>query len=94
MSDDIPSDVDAVLRQLFEEGETAVLAGEFETARQTVETAETVCRNKLPAGTLRARLIHGCGRVQASLEPAEDINPDTAAEYLRAMGRRLEQTAG
>jgi phytoene dehydrogenase-like protein len=88
--DDVPSDVHAVLTQLFAEGESAALSGEYETARQTVETAETVCRNKLSEGDLRARLLHGCGRVRAALDSADDIDADAAAAYLRAMDRRLE----
>jgi len=89
--DELPSDVRAVLTQLFEEGETAIRSAEFETARQTVGTAETVCRNKLPEGDLRSQLLHGCDRVAVALDSTEGRNPDTAAEYLRAMGRRLAQ---
>lgn len=91
VSNDVPSDVYAVLTQLFEEGESAVLAEEFGTARRTIGTAETVCRNKLPEGELRAQLLHGCDRVQATLDPTEGANADTAAEFLRAMDRRLER---
>jgi len=83
---DLPSDVHAVLTQLLEEGETAVTSAEFETARQTVSTAATVSRNKLPDGDLRAQLLHGCEQVQTALN---DHDPDAAAEYLRAMNRRL-----
>ena len=86
MSGEPPSDVQAVLSQLVEAGETAVRSREFETAQQTVTSAETVSRNKLPAGDLRAQMIHGCSQVTDALD--EDF-PETAAEYLRAMGRRL-----
>ncbi|NLV05408.1 hypothetical protein GOC83_04575 [Haloarcula rubripromontorii] len=86
MSSDLPSDVHAVLTQLAEEGETAITAAEFDTARQTVATAETVSRNKLPECELRSQLLHGCEQVSAAL----DTNAhDAAAEYLRAMNRRL-----
>jgi hypothetical protein len=86
VSSDLPSDVHAVLTQLAEEGETAISGAEFDTARQAVATAETVSRNKLPACDLRAQLLHGCEQVHTALD--ED-HPDAAAEYLRAMERRL-----
>ncbi|KAA9399845.1 hypothetical protein Har1130_01830 [Haloarcula sp. CBA1130] len=86
MPSDLPSDVHAVLTQLVDAGETAVTSAEFETARQTVSTAETVSRNKLPECDLRAQLLHGCEQVHTALS---DHNPDAAAEYLRAMSRRL-----
>jgi len=82
----VPSDVHAVLTQLVEEGETAVTSAEFDTARQTVTTAETVSRNKLPECDLRAQLLHGCEQVHTALN---NDCPDAAAEYLRAVGRRL-----
>jgi hypothetical protein len=90
--DDVPSDVHAVLTQLFKEAESAILSEEYETTRQTVDTAETVCRNKLPEGELRAQLLHGCDRVQAALDSADGVDSDTTAEYLRAMDRRLART--
>jgi len=86
MPRDLPSDVYAVLTQLAEEGETAISAAEFDTARQTVATAETVSRNKLPECELRSQLLHGCEQVCTALDAD---NPDAAAEYLRAMERRL-----
>ena len=87
MPSDLPSDVHAVLTQLASEGETAVDSAEFDTARQTVVTAETVSRNKLPEGELRAQLLHGCEQVRTALN---NDRPDAAAEYLRSMERRLE----
>lgn len=90
MPDKLPSDVRAVLTQLFEEGETAIVAGKFETARRTVDTAETVCQHKLPEGERRSRLLHGCDRVAVALDSTGDRQPDTAAEYLRAMSRRVD----
>ncbi|WP_058994268.1 hypothetical protein [Haloarcula sp. CBA1127] len=86
MSRDLPSDVHAVLTQLVEEGETAISDAEFDTARQTVATAETVSRNKLPDCELRSQLLHGCEQVHSALDTD---HPDAAAEYLRAMNRRL-----
>lgn len=87
--DDVPSDVQAVLTQLFEETEAAIRAGRYETARQTVTTVETVSRNKLPAGELRATLLHGCGEVVAEIEQDDSVDADIAAEYVRAMTHRL-----
>ena len=87
--DDLPSDVQTVLSQLFEETETAIRAGEFDTARRTVATATRVSRNKLPAGELRATLLHGCGEVTEALAPEDDVDSEVAAEYVRAMAQRL-----
>jgi len=92
--DVVPSDVLAVLRQLFEETETALRDGEFETARQTIGTAETVGRNKLPGGELRGQVRHGCGEVTVALEPDDGVDADVAAEYVRAMAQRLDGTTG
>jgi hypothetical protein len=86
VSRDLPSDVHAVLTQLAEEGETAISGAEFDTARQTVATVETVSRNKLPECELRSQLLHGCEQVYTALDTDD---PDAAAEYLRAMNRRL-----
>jgi len=86
---DLPPDVGDTLAQLFEEGQVAIDEGEYETARQTVSTAETVATNKLPAGSLRERLLHGCARVTRLLDPAEEVEAEAAAEYLAAMSRRL-----
>ncbi|EMA19662.1 hypothetical protein [Haloarcula argentinensis] len=86
MSRDLPSDVHTVLTQLAEAGETAISDVEFDTARQTVATAETVSRNKLPECELRSQLLHGYEQVRTALD---NDDPDAAAEYLRAMHRRL-----
>ena len=91
MSDDVPSDVHAVLTQLFEETEEAIRAGKFDTARQTVGTAQRVSRNKLPAGELRAILLHGCEAVTVALDRADGVEADVAAEYVRAMAGRLPE---
>ncbi|AUG48366.1 hypothetical protein BVU17_12830 [Haloarcula taiwanensis] len=90
MSSDLPSDVHAVLTQLAEEGETAISGAEFDTARQAVATAETVSQHKLPECELRSQLLHGCEQVHTALD---DGHPDAAAEYLRAMNRRLAAVA-
>lgn len=91
MPDDVPSDVDVVLTQLLDETETAIQAGEFETARQTMETATTVSRNKLPEGELRAQLLHGCGEVTAVIAADDDVESAVAIEYVRAMDQRLRE---
>jgi len=92
VSDDLPSDVETVLSQLLEETETALRTDEFETARQTVQTAATVSRNKLPESELRGQLLHGCGEVVDALEPADGVKDDVAAEYVRAMIQRVPES--
>ena len=89
--DDVPSDVHSVLTQLFDETDAAIRAGEFETARRTVETAATVSRNKLPEGDLRGQLRHGCTEVTAALAETDGVEPDLATAYVRAMARRLPE---
>lgn len=91
MPDELPSDVQSVLTQLFDGTETAIRAGEFNTARQTVETAATVSRNKLPDGELRGQLLHGCAEVTAVLDATGGVESDIAAEYVRAMAQRLPE---
>lgn len=89
VTEDLPPDVRDTLAQLFEEGQVAIDEGEYETALETVSTAETVATNKLPAGPLREQLLHGCASATRLLDPAEEVEADAAAEYLAAMGRRL-----
>jgi len=89
---DLPSDVQTVLSQLLEETETALRTDEFDTARQTVQTAATVSRNKLPECELRGQLLHGCGEVAAALDPADGVEDDIAAEYVRAMVQRVPES--
>lgn len=91
MSDDVPSDVQAVLSQLLEETETAIRAEEFDTARQTIQTATTVSQNKLSEGDLREQLLHGCGEVLAAIAVENGVDSDVAVAYVRAMARRLPQ---
>jgi len=86
MAAEVPSDVEAVLTQLFEEGRAAVRAGELDTVRRLLSSAQTVVRNKLPPGELRAQLLHGCRRASAAVDAVE---PEVAAAYFTAMERRL-----
>lgn len=87
MSDPLPPDVRAVLKQLFAEARTALAAGDVAVARSAVESAETVVANKLPAGDRRERLRHGCRRVRGTIE---EPGTDAAEAYLAAMERRLD----
>lgn len=50
-----------------------------------VETAQTVATNKLPPGPLRSQFTHGYDRALAVV----DGEPAVAAEYVRAVDRRL-----
>lgn len=86
MSEDLPSDVKVVLTQLIDAGETAIRSAEFDTARQTMTSVETVSQNKLPESDLREQLLHGCEQVHTAIDEEQS---EAAAEYLRAMGRRL-----
>jgi hypothetical protein len=86
--DDLPTDVIAVLSQLFAETRTALADGDLATARETISSAETVATNKLPAGDRKAALLHGCERVRDLLEEDEP-KTDVATEYVAAMERRL-----
>lgn len=88
MSDDVPTDVETVLAQLFAAGQDALGDEEFDTCRQVVESVESVATNKLPESERRARLLHGCERVHALLDEEE---LEVAAEYLRAMDAQLAE---
>lgn len=92
MTGDIPPDVEAVLRQLFSEGQRALENGEVTTARSVVASARTVASNKLPDGDRRDRLRHGCDRVASLLGPEDSPDAEAASEYLAAMERRLDAT--
>lgn len=87
MGEDVPADVRSVLTQLLEATRTRLHEWDDEQARTTLATIETVATNKLPEGDRRARLLHGCERVRATL----DDDPTTAIEYLRAMERLVEE---
>lgn len=92
MDDDIPADVEETLIQLLEECATALDGSEIVVARETITSARSVARNKLPAGDLRAHLLHGCDRVETLLDPEaedEEVEADAAEEYVAAMRRRL-----
>ena len=91
VSDDVPSDVQAVLTQLLAETETAIQAGELDTARRTIETVMTVSRNKLPDGELRAQLRHGCTAVTGALAETDGVESAVAAAYVQAMAERLPE---
>ena len=84
---DLPTDVRTVLAQLFAEARAALDDGDVDTAREVVESAETVVATKLPEGDRRDRLRHGCDRVRALV--ADDHDTAAAAAYLAAMERRL-----
>ncbi|WP_224268632.1 hypothetical protein [Haloprofundus salinisoli] len=86
MTDRSP-DVHAVLTQLLDETHEHVRAGNSETAQELVETGETVTKNELPDGPLRARLLHGW----AELPSLVDHDPAVATEYLRSMRRLLDE---
>ena len=88
MSDDLPTDVETVLAQLFDAGQDALESEEFDTCRQVVGSVESVATNKLPESERRARLLHGCERVRVLLDEEETA---VAAEYLRAMDAQLAE---
>lgn len=91
MSTDVPPDVEAVLSQLFAEAQEALENGDVETAVSAVTSAATVVRNKLPEGTLRGELRHGCERMQAAVS-GDEQNVAVAVEYLTVMRSRLEDS--
>lgn len=87
MADDVPADARSVLSQLIGETRERLREWDDEQALETLETIETVSRNKLPDGDRRDRLLHGCDRTRATL--ADD--PETAMAYLRAMEDVIEE---
>jgi len=89
VDDDIPADVQDTLVQLFDECGAALEAGDLRTAQETAASARSVATNKLPEGDLRSHLLHGCDRVEALLDPEEEVEADAAGEYVAAMRRRL-----
>ena len=89
MAEDFPSDVKAVLGQLFREAREAFERGDTETGVASITSAATVARNKLPTGRLREQVLHGCERTEAVASAAES-DTDVAAEYVASMERRLE----
>jgi len=93
MTADVPSDVDAVLTQLFGEAREAFERGEVETGVSAVTSAASVARTKLPEGRLRGRLLHGCERAEA-VATADDSDATVAAEYAAAMAQLLDEATG
>lgn len=86
MTNEIPADVQASLGQLLTEAREYATAGDSDTAASLLESAHTVVTNKLPEGTRRERLQHGCLR-------ADEALPDgaLAAAYIAAMEQRLPE---
>ncbi|KTG08556.1 hypothetical protein AUR64_17930 [Haloprofundus marisrubri] len=87
---DLSPDVHAVLTQLLDEAREHVRAGDSETAYELVETGETVTKNKVPAGELKARLLHGWAELPSLVEH----DPAVATEYLQSMQRLLDEQSG
>lgn len=88
MTDDLPSDVQETLSQLFAEGRDALAADDIETGRAAVTSAESVVTNKLPEGDRRSQLLHGCERVSRLLD-SDEVDTAVATEYVAAMARRV-----
>ena len=78
-ADEVPHDVRASLVQLLAAAADAAAEGEAETARATLDTAETVATNKLPTGERRDRVRWGCAAALDALP-----NGDLAAAYATA----------
>ena len=86
MSEDLPSDVVAVITQLCEKTRQALSEGDCETARAAVDTIERVATNKLPEGEHRQTVRHACERIAAVLA---DDETDDALAYVEALERRF-----
>ena len=86
---DVPTDVEEVLTQLFEEAQAAFDEGDVEMAVAELSTASEVATNKLPEGDLRSRLLHGCEQAETAAT-GEDPDTAVAGEYVAAMDRRLD----
>jgi hypothetical protein len=82
----LPPDVYQTLTQLLDSAGDAVNRGEFETARESVETAAVVTENKVPPGETKARLQHG----YRELRPLLADEPVVASEYLRLLHETVE----
>jgi hypothetical protein len=89
--EDLPTDVQTVLSQLFAESRRALCDDDLATARESVISAASVVRNKLPDGEFKRELRHGCERVVDLLNAGDEpADAEAAAEYLAAMERRLD----
>lgn len=86
MADEMPADIRSSLGQLLAEARNYAKTGDSDTAASLLESAHTVATNKLPEGTRRDRLRHGC-------LSAHDALPDgtLATAYIIAMERRLPE---
>lgn len=93
MTVDLPSDVEAVLTQLFREAREAFERDDVDTGVAAVTSASSVATNKIPDSTLRDRLLHGCERARAVATAADD-DAGVAAEYVTSMERRLANVTG
>lgn len=82
---DLPPDVEDALAQLLDEAAGAARARDRETLDAALSSVETLTANKVPEGDLRARLRHGCRRV----DRLGDDEPLVAAAYCEAMRRRV-----
>ena len=87
MADEMPADVRSSLGQLLAEARNYATAGDSDRTASLLESAHTVATNKLPEGTRRDRLRHGC-------LCAHDALPDgtLATAYIVAMERRLPES--
>lgn len=85
MSAEVPEDVRSTLIQLSTEAAERARDGNREAVLQILGTIETVTRNKLPAGDLQDRLLHGC----AAVRQVAGHEPLVAAEYLDSMAAIL-----
>jgi hypothetical protein len=82
----LPPDVHQTLTQLLDSAGDAVERGEFQTARESVETAAVVTENKVPPSETKERLQHG----YRELEPLLADEPVVAREYLRLLRETVE----
>jgi hypothetical protein len=82
----LPPDVHRTLTQLLDSAGDALDRGEFQTARESVETAAVVTENKVPPGETKDRLQHGYRELESLLAG----EPVVAGEYLRLMRETVE----
>ncbi|MXR50356.1 hypothetical protein GRX03_01875 [Halovenus sp. WSH3] len=87
MVDDVPTDVQTVLSQLLTASRKALDSGDTETCRRTISSVQSVATNKLPESERRARLRHGCERVQDLIGGDEAA---AARAYVVAMESQME----